>query len=170
MASTKTTICFSLALLATVHVISITAGSVGPYCDKAADKALCTQLTKGAKNWEDAMTNALNAVINKAKAAKPTVDGQLPLGLKPITKQSIDSTCDEAYEGGISNLEECVGLVTDDSNNSLNARLSAASTSLSDCTDALEEFGINSPSVEEFGSDIFKMNSVLLAVATQKED
>ncbi|KAI3467561.1 hypothetical protein Pfo_024224 [Paulownia fortunei] len=146
MASMKTTVCFSLAVLATAFVLSTSttpSPAVNPFCDTADNKALCTQLAKGAETWPEAMTNALKAVLEKAKAGKPianSVGSKLPANLYPQSKESIDSTCREAYDNIMDNIKQCIGFVKSDPYSSLNTYLSA--TSFSDCTDGLEEFGV----------------------------
>ncbi|KAL2253629.1 UNVERIFIED_CONTAM: hypothetical protein Sindi_0157600 [Sesamum indicum] len=187
MAFMKTSISFSLALLATTFVLISTSTAhppldsppqaqdpqipfpVSPFCAKSAHKPLCMKLTKGAENWKEAMTNSLVAVMDKAKAGKSivfSVGKHLPGDLDAETKESIDSTCHDAYENMMSNLMECKGFVKRGRYSSLTNYLS--STSWSDCEDALAEFEISSPEVEEFGNEMQKLSSVMLSVAQAK--
>lgn len=170
MASTKpTTVCFSLLLLATAFFHSTTAGGASPFCDTADDKALCTELTNGGTTWAEAMTNALNGVMERVKGGKSVVQGigaKFPAELEPQSKESMDSTCREAYENIIDNIKQCLGFVKSDPYSSLNTYLSA--TSFSDCTDGLQEFGVKLAPVDEFDDQITKLSSALLAVAQKK--
>ncbi|PIN21111.1 hypothetical protein CDL12_06194 [Handroanthus impetiginosus] len=171
MALTKTTIRFSLSLLATAAILSTAAAqsSTVNFCDTASNKALCVELINEGKTWAEAMTNALNAVMKKARAGQSIAYGvgpKLPAELQPQTKQSIESTCHEAYDNIIDNLKQCVGFVTDDPYSSLRTYLSA--TTFSDCTDGLTEFNVSLPEVTEFDKEMLKLSSTLLAVAEKK--
>lgn len=172
MAFMKTSISFSLALLATTFVLSTSiaqSSTVSPFCDNATDKALCTHLAKGAKTWAEAMTNSLKAVMEKAKAGESivlSIRSKLPGELDPDTKESIDSTCREAYENMLINITECMGFVENDPYSSLTTYLSM--TSMSDCEDGLEDFDVSSPEVAEFANEMQKLSSTLLAVAQKK--
>ncbi|KAL3819262.1 hypothetical protein ACJIZ3_005167 [Penstemon smallii] len=141
------TISFSVALLATAIVLS-SAAPINPFCKSAVDKVLCTQLVNNANNWPAAMTNALNAVLQKAKAAKPiadTIGSKLPSQLQPQLKKSIGATCHEMYGTIIYNLEQCLGFVKKDTGSSLKTCLSAIS--FSECVDEMEEFEVDLPEV-----------------------
>ncbi|KAK6139211.1 hypothetical protein DH2020_027047 [Rehmannia glutinosa] len=167
MASTKTTICFTLALLATAAILSTAADN--PFCATSDDQALCGQLTNGAHTWAEAMINALNGVMDKARAGKSVAYGvgsKLPVSLKDLTRKSIDGTCRQAYDNIIDNIKQCIGFVKNDPFSSLDTYLSA--TTFSDCTDGLQEFGVSLPEVADFDKEMLKLSSVLLAVAQKK--
>ncbi|KAL8035850.1 hypothetical protein ABFX02_12G122800 [Erythranthe guttata] len=166
MASTKTAVCLSLALLAAAFVLSAAAGS---FCETADDKTLCVQLTKGGKTWAEAMTNALNGVMDRVEAGKSIVVGvgaTLPAELYPQSKQSIENTCHEAYENMIDGIKKSIGFVKSDPYSSLKTYIS--STTFSDCTGGLSEFGVNLPQVDDFANEIGKLSGTLLAVAQKK--
>ncbi|KAL7091729.1 hypothetical protein ACP275_12G122400 [Erythranthe tilingii] len=168
MASTKTTVCLSLALLATAFVLSA-AAAADSFCETADDKTLCAQLTKGGKTWAEAMTNALNGVMDRAKTGKAIADGvgaTLPADLYPQSKQSIEDTCHEAYENMIDGIKKSIGFVKSDPYSSLKTYIS--STTFSDCTGGLEEFGVNLQQVDDFANEIGKLSGTLLAVAQKK--
>ncbi|KAL8519120.1 hypothetical protein ACS0TY_010166 [Phlomoides rotata] len=175
MASTKTTLYLSLAILATVFAVSASAGKGGrgggkSFCGGAEDPVLCNQLTGGAKTWGAAMTNAINGVLGKVNAGKKTVDiigAKLPRNLKPISKQSITGTCHEGLENIIDNLQQCLGYVKSDPTSALRSHLSAIT--FSDCTDGLEEFGLDVPEATQFANDVLRLASALLTVAAEKK-
>ncbi|KZV17813.1 pectinesterase inhibitor-like [Dorcoceras hygrometricum] len=170
MASPRTTIALSITLIATTLFIpSATSTAVNPFCRTADDKTFCTSLAKGAKTWEEAMTNALKSALQTAKAAKSITDlvgSKLPSGFLPQTKESIDSTCQETYESLIDNIQSCMGFVKKDPYSSLRVYLSA--TSFSDCKDGLDEFGVSSRDVDHFTAEIQKLSSTLLAIVETK--
>ncbi|KAL2233644.1 UNVERIFIED_CONTAM: hypothetical protein Sindi_1544400 [Sesamum indicum] len=170
MGFTKTSFSFSLAVLATFLLISSAdSAAVNPFCDTAKDKALCTVMVKDAKTWDMAMTNVLNAALEKAKAGKKIVDSipsKLPGDLEPETKDSIDQTCQEAYETIIDNLNKSIGFVKSDPTSALNTYLWA--TTFSDCTDSLDEFELSVAEATHFNRAITKLSSTLLAVAGKK--
>ncbi|KAL0310672.1 UNVERIFIED_CONTAM: hypothetical protein Sangu_2361900 [Sesamum angustifolium] len=165
MGFTKTTASFTLAILATFFLMS----AANPFCDTAKDKVLCMQMTKDAKTWDVAMTNALNAALEKAKCGKKIVDNialKLPGNLKPQTKDSIAETCHEAYENIIDSINKSIGVVKNDPTLALNNYLSAAA--FSDCTDSLNEFEISLVEATNFDGEILKLTSTLLAIAGKK--
>ena len=162
----KTTIFFSLAVLATAFVAASAAGS---FCDTADDKVLCTQLVGGAKSWGEAMTKALNGVQQQAAAGKSVADvvaAKIPGEVKPQTKESIVSTCHWAYDNVMDNIKESIGFVKDDTTSALRTHLSAIS--YSDCTMGIEEFGLTVPEATQFEGEVRKLASTLLAVAEKK--
>ena len=164
----KTTIYLSLAILATISAVSAGGGG-GHFCSGAEDPALCKQLTGGAKTWGAAMTNAINGVIARVNAGKSTIDvigSKLPRNLKPVTKQSIMGTCQEDLENIIDNLQQCLEFVKNDPSSALKFHLSAIT--LSDCTDGLEEFGLNVPEATQFADEVLSLTSALLAVSDMK--
>ncbi|KAL0421404.1 UNVERIFIED_CONTAM: hypothetical protein Slati_3163300 [Sesamum latifolium] len=115
------------------------------------------------------MTNSLVAVMDKAEAGRNivfSVGTHLPGNLDAETKESIDSTCHDAYENMMSNLMQCMGFIKRGRHSSLINYLS--STSWSDCEDALAEFGISLPQVEEFGKEMQRLSSIMLSVAHRK--
>ncbi|KAL6581384.1 hypothetical protein OROMI_007307 [Orobanche minor] len=175
MASAKTAICFSLALFATASILSTGNVSVlgtaayNPFCSNSDDPNLCAHLANGARTWAEAMTNTLQSVLNKVKAGKKIayrVKSKLPADFKPQTKDSIAATCRYAYDNVLYNIEQCIGFVKSDPYSSLDTYLSAAT--FTDCTDGLQEFGVNLPEVADFDKEILKLSGVLLAVAQLK--
>ncbi|KAK4423856.1 hypothetical protein Salat_1968500 [Sesamum alatum] len=97
-------------------------------------------MAKGATTWEDAMTNTLNAAMEKATGGKQIVDGiasKLPADLKPETKDSIDKTCHDSYQNIIDNInKKQTESWKNDPTSALKSYLSA--TSFSDCTRSLK--------------------------------
>lgn len=166
----KTAVCFSLAILAAAFIASASASAGGSFCDTADDKVLCAQLIGGAKTWDEAMTNALNGVLKKAAGGKSVADVvavKLPAALKPITKESIVSSCHETYDFIMDHLKDCIGFVKDDPTSALRYYLS--DISYSECLEGLTQFGL--PDVAEatqYTQEIAKLDSVLLAVAEKK--
>ncbi|KAI3452696.1 hypothetical protein Pfo_009360 [Paulownia fortunei] len=180
----ETTVYFSLALLATFVLLStatVTATaapstvtprpkiSVNPFCGTAVNKRVCRRMTNGARTWPEAMTNVIKAAIEKAKTGKPIAYGvgpKLPHQLLPETKESIASTCSEAYETMIYYLEQCPGLVKDDPTSALKTTLS--SVSFFDCKYALEEFQVSLPEVNQFYQELLDLSDNLLSVLEKK--
>ncbi|KAL6562655.1 hypothetical protein OROGR_003662 [Orobanche gracilis] len=176
MASAKTAICFSLALFAAVSILSTANASVlgtaayNPFCSNSDDPNLCAHLANGARTWAEAMTNTLQSVRDKVKSGKKIayrVKSKLPADFRPQTKESIAATCRYAYDNVLYNIEQCIGFVKSDPYSSLDTYLSAAT--FTDCTDGLQEFGVNLPEVAAFDKEILKLSSVLLAVAQLKK-
>ncbi|KAL2519582.1 PMEI domain-containing protein [Abeliophyllum distichum] len=169
----KNNISFSLALVATAVVLfAATANSQATdHCAVAADKALCVALVKGAKTWPEAMTNALQATLQKANVAKSVVDGipkKLSPSLEPQSKESIKKTCLDAYQSIIDNSKECLGYVkSGDPFSSLKTYLS--SIGYTDCVDGLNDFGESLPEVSQFSTDMRKFANTLLAIADSKK-
>ncbi|KAL2242861.1 UNVERIFIED_CONTAM: hypothetical protein Sindi_0404100 [Sesamum indicum] len=169
MGFTKTTASFALAILATSLLLSVAESAVNPFCGTATDKALCTQMTKDAKTWEGAMTNVLNAALEKVMAGKKIVDGvrsKLPGNLKQVSKDSIQETCSEAYDSIIHDITKCIGFVKNDPTSALKTYLGGAS--FSGCTDGLDEFQVSLPEVTNLDAEITKLRSTLLTVAGKK--
>ncbi|CAI9785147.1 unnamed protein product [Fraxinus pennsylvanica] len=149
-------ISFSVALVATTVVLFVaTANSQATNpCSVADDKALCVALVKGAKTWPEAMTNALEATLQKANVAKTVAYGipkKLSSTLRPQSKESIEQTCKDAYQNIIDNSKECLGYVKN--GDPMN------------CVDVLNEFGESLPEVSQFNAEMRKFAGTLLAIA-----
>lgn len=175
MSFRRTAVAFSSALLATVLLLSTAAAvprvprPVGPFCRAARPRALCTQMTGGAATWSDAMTNAIKATIGRVRAAKPvadTVRTKLPGDLMPESRDSIDSTCREAYDRILFELGQCIGFVKNDPTSALKTYLS--SMTYFDCRFALEEFMLTVPEVNQFDQELIKLSGIMLAILEQK--
>ncbi|KAK4423855.1 hypothetical protein Salat_1968400 [Sesamum alatum] len=169
MGFTKTPVSFALAVVATFLLISVADSAVNPFCSTAKDKVLCTQMVKNARTWEQAMTNALNAALVRAKAGKKRVDSipsKLPADLEPHTKESIHQTCQEAYETIIDNISKSIGFVKYDPTSALDTYL--WSTTFSDCIDGLDEFEVSVAEATNFNREMTKLSGILLAVAGKK--
>ncbi|CAA3020319.1 pectinesterase inhibitor-like [Olea europaea subsp. europaea] len=162
-------ISFSVALVATLVVLfaATTNSQATNHCTVADDKALCIALIKGAKTWPEAMTNALEATLQKANVAKTVVDGipkKLSSTLTPQSKESIEQTCKDAYQNIIDNSKECLGYVKNgDPMSSLKTYLSTIG--YTDCVDGLNEFGESLPEVSQFNTEMRKFAGTLLAIA-----
>ncbi|KAL6567845.1 hypothetical protein OROGR_001513 [Orobanche gracilis] len=153
MATAKTAICFSLALFAT----AFSTAAFNPFCRNSDDPNLCAHLANGARTWAEAMTNTLQSVLDKVKAGKKIayrVKSKLPADFRLQTKESIAATCRYAYDDVLYNIEQCIGFVKSDPYSSLDTYLSAAT--FTECTDGLQEFGVNLPEVAAFGKEILK--------------
>ncbi|PIN14911.1 hypothetical protein CDL12_12453 [Handroanthus impetiginosus] len=167
----KTTVSFSLALIATFLLISTgtatataKSAAVSPFCTTANNKVLCTKMVRGAKTWEQAMTNAINSAMVKAKTGKAIADGvgpKLPKNLLPQSKASILDSCNGAYDRIIYYLEQALVYVKDDPTS---LRSCFSSVSFWECKFGLEEFEITIPEVNRFYQEINQRSSVLLSV------
>ncbi|KAL6580155.1 hypothetical protein OROMI_008179 [Orobanche minor] len=155
MASAKTAICFSLALFATASIFSTANASVlgtaayNPFCSNSDDLNLCAHLANGACTWAESMTNTLQSVLNKVKPEKEN----------SILRQ-IEAS------GGLQAPGQGIHSRHIDPYSSLDTYLSA--TTSTDCTNGLQEFGVNLPEVADFDKEILKLSSVLLTVAQLK--
>ncbi|XP_027099330.1 uncharacterized protein [Coffea arabica] len=146
-----------------------------PFCaetNHGVEKDLCNSLVNGARTWNEALSRVILAAIEQVKPVKPLIDGlgpKLPPSLRPISRDSIVQTCSESY-GNI--LDEFNGALenirTGDKTGAINSQLSAALSSLSDCTDGLEEFGIDGGDLKRFQGILEKYASLSLAVSSTK--
>lgn len=161
----KSSVLLTFALLASSMILSN-----ADFCGFANDHVLCAQLAKHARNWNAAMDNILKSSLDMTKKAHTItslIEARMPAQLRPVTKESIDSTCKEAYNNVIYNLQSSIGFVKNGDFGSLKTYLSAIS--FSECTDALNEFGTTLPEANQFEADIQKLASTLLAVADKKQ-
>jgi pectinesterase inhibitor-like protein len=162
----KSIVVFTFSLLA----MSIVLSSAEDVCSLADDHVLCTQLAKHANNWKVGIDNILASSLvmtKKAESIPSLIDAHMPTQLQPVSKESIESTCKEAYDNVIYNLQESMKFVKNGDFGSLKTYLSAVS--FSDCTDALGEFGVDLVEANQFSTEINKLASTLLAVADEKK-
>ncbi|KAL3651193.1 hypothetical protein CASFOL_004195 [Castilleja foliolosa] len=83
------------------------------------DKALCTKWVNGSTTWEGAMTNAIKALVEVAKAAKPTaldlIDQQMTLFLTPSWQRNpLVGNCTQAFDGFVYDMGRCLEWVNND--------------------------------------------------------
>ena len=119
----------------------------------------------GTSIWEVTMTNVITSALDNAKARQTMaydVVSKLPRNLEPQTKDSIESTCKEAFDTLIANMEKCLEYVKNDPTSSL--KYSLSSLSFFDCQNELEEFGISVPDVKEFNDELAGTITNLVAV------
>lgn len=140
--------------------------------DAGPEKNLCTNLVKGAKTWNEALTNVVHTIMDEAKKSKPLIEGlpqHLPPTLLAISKDSIVKTCNEAYENVLDNLNKVLeNLRTGDPMGSIDVELSATLDAFGDCTDGLNEFGVDDPSIDKARDVIQKYSSISLAITSTK--
>nr|GMD78832.1 uncharacterized protein LOC109179497 [Ipomoea batatas] len=118
------------------------------FCGTAVDKALCEKTVKGAKTWDDAITKAITAATTQlTKASK-----------------SADPKCKTFYKTADEKLKECMKLAkSGDKDGSLNVKLTAASTSISDCGGAVKD-----PAKKKLNTAVDQAIKVCLAVEKSK--
>ncbi|CAA2960227.1 pectinesterase inhibitor-like [Olea europaea subsp. europaea] len=114
---------------------------VNEFCKTASHKILCTKMVNGAKTMHDASKNAIENTLNAAKKlqAMSNLIGPVLSRLKPVTKDSILSTCVEDFETTVDDLERSLQALEEKDEGTLLTHLSAAYNS--DCTDAFQEMG-----------------------------
>lgn len=166
----RTAVYLTLAVVAAALFASAAARGVSPFCNTADDKVLCGQLVgRRARNWEEAMTNALNAVKKQAAAGKSVADvvaAKTPANLQPQTKESIVKGCYDAYDNVMYNIDECLAFAKDDPTRAMKYYLSAIS--FFDCTEGLREFNLTVPEATQYDAELLKLTGALLAVAEKK--
>nr|GMD80091.1 uncharacterized protein LOC109179531 [Ipomoea batatas] len=114
-----------VALLSVVYVTLTThiVDAANNFCATALNKPVCENMVKGSANWDEAITKAITAAMTEvAKASK-----------------SGHPECKQAYKDTESDMKESMEAVSSGSKRSLNIKLSAALTSLEDCTNVLKE-------------------------------
>lgn len=151
------------------------AGADSPFCAKTnpgPERDLCNSLVNGAKTWNAALSNVIHAALKEVEPVKPLIDGlgeKLPSSLRQISKDSIVETCQESYANVIDEFNGALQSIKNgDKKKALNFQLSAALSSLSDCTDGLGEFGVSSPDISRFQAILEKYASLSLAVSSTK--
>ncbi|VFQ89955.1 unnamed protein product [Cuscuta campestris] len=119
---------------------------VSQFCKTASSKRLCTRMVGGAANLHDATANSIRATLElaeKLRAMSGTVISAATTGLPADSKDSIVKTCDESFEDVVDDLKLSLEALKAKDNGTLMTRLSAAL--LSDCGDALDDFGVGYP-------------------------
>ncbi|GER50163.1 glutamine synthetase [Striga asiatica] len=179
MGHTAATNGYNLSVLAATMILllctaTVDGNVVSPFCRTATthkkDQGVCTGLVKGAKTWDEAMTNGINAVIEIAKAQKgkavDSVEAKLPKGLRPATKESITKGCKDAFDMYVSYLEDCIGWVKNDPDSSLETILSG--NTFYNCKDGFDEFQIQNPDVYRFYDMTTYFADILLSIYQTK--
>ncbi|VFQ83363.1 unnamed protein product [Cuscuta campestris] len=154
------TIYLSLASLA------LLADAGNDYCAVALNKKLCEETVKGAGDWNQAITKAItNAISQIEKVNHGQVKSTIQKTKPASTANSVDRTCTEAYASAKDRLEEGMELVKKgDKTGSLNFKLSAALTSLEDCTNAFQDFNLEISNIKALNNNVENAIRVCLAV------
>ncbi|XP_019184579.1 PREDICTED: uncharacterized protein LOC109179528 [Ipomoea nil] len=110
------------------------------FCGTAVDKDLCEKTVKGAKTWDDAITAATTQLATATKSGDPQ--------------------CKDFYKSTDDKLKECMKLAkSGDKDGSLNVKLTAASTSISDCSGVVKD-----PAKKKVNTAVDQAIKVCLAV------
>ncbi|KAL2510261.1 uncharacterized protein Fot_33908 [Forsythia ovata] len=144
-------------------------GPVNEFCKTASHKELCTKMVNGAKNLHDASKNAMESTLIAAKKLQSMTKliGPTLSAMRPITKDSILSTCQENFDNAVDDLETSLQSLENKDEGTLLTHLSAATAS--DCSDAFAEMGAKLPPPLSSHVDyVFKLVSNCLAVVEQK--
>jgi hypothetical protein len=167
----KPTIPIAFALIATFLVFSVTAQVDTSFCSNATVEALCTELTRGATTWPEAMSNAISGAIINTQAGKKIVDSiepKLPVGLRPIIKKSVMEQCYMTQAGMMRYLKLSLVCVKEDPDaDGLNYMLSG--TRFDDCIDALGKFKVTLPEVTEYAQRTASVTNALLAIEASRK-
>lgn len=169
----------SQVIMATCSILLILVSSCtakgSKFCkatDAGAEMALCVKLVNGAKTWEQALISVVQAIDVEAKRDKPLFDSipkHLPRQLKPVSKSSILSTCKEAHQNVLDGVQDVLGNIqSGDPMRSIDTELSATLSALSDCTDGLDEFGVDDPEIVKARDTVEKYASISLAISSLK--
>lgn len=137
------------------------------------EMALCVKLVNGATTWDAALTNTVRAIDAEVKKDQPLFDAipkYLPQQLKPVSKNSILSTCKEAHDSVVDGVQMVLENIRNgDPQGSIDTELSATLSALSDCTDGMDEFGVNDPEIVRTRDIVQKYASISLAVSSLKK-
>jgi len=139
------------------------------FCKTATHKILCTKMVNGAKTVHDASKNVIENALIAAKKLQSMSNliGPVLSRLKPVTKDSILSTCVEDFETTVDDLERSLRALEEKDEGTLLTHLSAAYNS--DCSDAFEEMGAKLPPLLTSQIDyLAKLVDNCLAVVEQK--
>ncbi|XP_031129573.1 uncharacterized protein LOC116031490 [Ipomoea triloba] len=142
-----------VALLSVVYLSLARHVDGANFCGTAMDKPLCENMVKGAANWDEAITKAVTQAM--AEVAKAT--------------QSGNPKCKEAYTDTEDKLKESMETIkSGNKDGSLNFQISAALTSLEDCTNALKDLKEDGAAAEKLNHGVEQAIRVCLAVDTSK--
>ncbi|RAL50190.1 hypothetical protein DM860_007864 [Cuscuta australis] len=146
--------------------LSLLADADNDYCAVALNKKLCEETVKGARDWNQAITKAItNAISQIEKVNHGQVKSTIQKTKSASTATSVDRTCTEAYASAKDRLEEGMELVKKgDKTGSLNFKLSAALTSLEDCTNAFQDFNLEISNIKALNNNVENAIRVCLAV------
>lgn len=167
------------SILLTIFMNSSTAvaGGGNKFCkatDAGEEMALCVKLVKGAKTWEKALRNTVRAIAAELKKDKRFFDSipkHLPGELEPISKDSILATCKDAHDSVVDSVNKVLENIKDgDPQGSIDTELSATLSALSDCTDGMDQFGVDDPDIVKTRDVVEKYASISLAVSSLKKD
>ncbi|KAL3511319.1 hypothetical protein ACH5RR_030720 [Cinchona calisaya] len=171
---------FSQVLFATMILILASNGKAKATLDSSfcaqtnagEERVLCNTLVNGATTWNAALSNVIDGALKQVKPIKPIIDDlgkNLPSSLRQVSKDSIVETCKESYESVVDEFNGALGNIkTGDKFGSINTQLSAALSSLTECVDALGEFGVDAGELKKFQSILEKYASLSLAVSSTK--
>ncbi|VFQ97675.1 unnamed protein product [Cuscuta campestris] len=152
--------------LTSLLLIAADAATPSDFCATAVDKKLCEETVKGTMDWNHAIIKALQAAMSQLDKVD---DGQVKATVHKSKSASmastIDKICTEAYTNTHDRLYESLRLVRNgEKTGSLNFKLSAALTSLEDCTNAFSDFNLDMSGVEALNSNVENAIRVCLAV------
>ncbi|XP_019184581.1 PREDICTED: uncharacterized protein LOC109179531 [Ipomoea nil] len=141
-----------VALLSVVY-LTFHADAANNFCATAIDKQLCEKMVKGAPNWNQAITNAITEA--QSELAK--------------TSKSGNPNCQEAYKDTEDKLKESMETAKKgNEDGKLNFQLSAALTSLEDCTNALKDLKEDASAATTLNHGVEQAIRICLAVDTSK--
>ncbi|KAJ8548379.1 hypothetical protein K7X08_030848 [Anisodus acutangulus] len=134
------------------------------YCRNCTIPDLCNRVVNGATNWNEAMVKSIDACTQIAYRIQNVTNDILPqiTGVEPQTKTSIQSTCKEAVDSVVSDLEEAKKALNKNDSGTMISNLAAFHT---DCADALEQFGIKFLPLTEVVGRYMQFMCVALSVA-----
>ncbi|CAI9094444.1 OLC1v1030188C1 [Oldenlandia corymbosa var. corymbosa] len=145
------------------------------FCAQAApgeEKILCNTLVNGAPTWEAAFTNVVQEYNKQVAPIKPLITNlakTLPASLQSESKDSIAQSCNESlglFNDSIANILK--SLKTGNKLLSLDSEIAASFSGLSDCTDGLQEFNINSAQIQNIVDLARKYADISAVVAHTK--
>ncbi|XP_019184582.1 PREDICTED: uncharacterized protein LOC109179532 [Ipomoea nil] len=139
-----------VALLSVVY-LTFHADAANNFCATAINKRLCEKMVKGAPNWNKAITKAITVAQRElAKASK-----------------SGNPNCQEAYKDTKDKLKESkVTAKHGNKDGDLNFQLSAALTSLEDCTNALKDLKEDASAATKLNHGVEQAIRICLAIDT----
>lgn len=142
---------------------------INQFCRTCDYRRLCNTMVHGATNWHDATRNAVEATLKVATMLRnmhPLLDNALN-NVPPKSKADVLATCKDNFDSEVDNLKQALVFIENNDAGSLNSYLSAA-ISITDCTEAFNQFGAAMPPIVAKTSDMLtKQVSNCLAVSQQ---
>ncbi|GAA0173977.1 hypothetical protein LIER_41634 [Lithospermum erythrorhizon] len=169
---------FSLLSLAIFGAILLSQGlveargrvGVNPFCQKAQYFKLCNGMVKNAKTEKEASINAITSTRVLAaqipvltKAVTDTVNQGVT---DPTAKESVIKQCTKVFQNAVEDLDLSLAAVGSDDVFTAATKLSAIN--LSDCSDAMDEFGVTLP-MQKVVTQFQRQVSNCLAVVQSKQ-